>query len=518
MSVNKFFTPNRLKKLTAQLSLILIMTLLASLFIKPLWIRGLAGSISAVILFKAAEGFLSYRAERICREQTELLLQFLCTETSSGHSLDSAFISAPLHFEKLYSKSNSFQNGLAEISAGLRLQIPLHSLISDFCSGLCSQEARIVLHVLTTIDYGGSDLPEVLHQQSRILGDMKRIERQVAAENAQQSTEAFILCLLPFIAMFLLRTAAADYMEDSFQSWIGQLMLGLSFLMSSAALICNLHFRSYSSVTVKDESLVNLKRQLVRLPFLANLSAKIMSCLPRAYILKIYSAMRILWTLRSSQEENAEYERNQAGITELNTWFQLKVLWFLIGIPLTALATLLGLPLAYSLILVILLPFVQDHELLSRASRYQNELMQALPLFISTMNQLIKSGMVVRRALLFTIQQMPEDSALHKELLLLENSLLGGLNAAVVLGEFSARLDIPEAQSALLLLARQETHGGAEMLRQLDQASQDCWSILGTAYRRKKEIESQRMFIPMLLDMFAVIIMGAAPALLMFIQ
>lgn len=508
----------KLKALSIFVAEAVLMTLLAGLFIVPLWGRVLAGLLSAMLLASATIRFLDYKAEKVCREQTELLLQFLSTETSSGRSLDSAFIDAPLHFAKLFSRKSRFQAGLEQISAGLRLQIPLHVLIRDFAGALDSQEARIVLQVLTTMDFSGTDLPEILHQEGRILGDIKRIERQVAAENAQQSTEALILCLLPFLAMILLRMAAADYMSDSFTSELGQMMLLISFLLAIFALILNVLFRSTTAVKPKDESLISLKKRLAQPSLLSKLAAKVLGVLPKAYVLRIYGAMRILWTLRDTKDENLDHFQYQAGIDELNVWCQLKLLWFVLSIPLTILGVRLGLPFFYVFLLVIALPLFQDQELLSRAGRYQNELMQGLPLFISLMNQLLKSGMVVRRALLFTIQQMPVDSALYRELKLIETSMSGGLNAAPVLGEFSARLDIPEAQTALLLLARQETHGGPEMLRQLNQASQDCWSILGSAYRKKHEMLSQRMFLPMLLDMFSVVVMGAAPAMLMFMR
>ncbi len=475
-----------------------------------------AGMTSAGLIFLSGKRLLETRQEKVCREQTELLLQFLSTETSSGISLDTAFIHAPAHFEKLYSSKNRFQFALTQIAAGLRLQIPLHVLIEDFSKTLSNQESRLVLQVLTTMDFGGTDLPDTLHQQARILGDIKRIERQVAAEHAQQSTESIILCLMPFVILFMLKRGAGDYITASFEDPLGRVLLLVSYVLAITALILNIYFRSKQKAKASDESLVRLKRWLMDTGLLVGLSRRIIDILPKAYVLKVYSAMRVLWTLRDDDDPLAM--QFEAGMDELNLWCQLKILWVLIAIPLIILALWIGLPIFYVLVLLIALPLFQDQELFGRANRYQNELMQGLPLFITLMNQLLKSGMVVRRALIFTIAQMPEDSALYRELKLLESNMASGQNAALVLSEFSTRLDIPEAQTALLLLARQETHGGQEMLRQLDLASADCWAILGTAYRRKHELLRQRMFIPMLLDLFAIILMSAAPALLMFIS
>lgn len=495
----------------------IVMYLLSSLFIELTWIRLLSAALSAYFIFQALSAYQADHAAKLSREQTELLLQFLSTETSSGHSLDSAFIAAPLHFAKLYNRKSKFQSGLEQIAAGLQLQIPLHLLIRDFASQLDSQDAKIVLQVLTTMDFGGSDLPEVLHQESKILGDMKRVERQVAAENAQQSMEALLLCLLPFLAMIVLRTAAKAYMADSFESILGQSILAASYLLAIIALILNIHFRADHKGRKHDESLIKLKAFLSRPSILTKAAGRVLEQLPKTYTLRIYQAMRILTSLRDQQATSAQSQSYEAGIDELNVWCQVKLLWLIIACPLSLAAIMTGIPWYLILLIVILLPFAQDQELFSRASRYQNELMHGLPLFVALMNQLIKSGMVVQRALLFTIQEIPQDSALQRELKRLESSLLGGQNAAQVLSEFSSRLDVPEAQSALLLLARQETHGGQEILRQLEQASRDCWSILATAYRRRYELLSQRMFIPMILDMFSIVLMSATPALLMFI-
>lgn len=515
MSDNK----NLMKQVRILLLYLLIsvaMYLLAALFIELTWIRLLSAAVSAYFIYQALTAYQADRAAKLSREQTELLLQFLSTETSSGHSLDSAFIVAPLHFAKLYNRKSKFQSGLEQIAAGLQLQIPLHLLIRDFASELDSQDAKIVLQVLTTMDFGGSDLPDVLHQESKILGDMKRMERQVAAENAQQSMEALLLCLLPFIAMIALRTAAKTYMADSFESILGQSILAASYLLAIVALVLNIHFRADHKRASHDESLIKLKAFLSRPSILTKAASLVLGHLPKSYTLRIYQAMRILTSLRDQQaaEQSRSYE---AGIDELNVWCQVKLLWFIVACPLSLAAIMAGIPWYLILVIVILLPFAQDQELLSRANRYQNELMHGLPLFVALMNQLIKSGMVVQRALLFTIQELPRDSALQRELKRMESNLFSGQNAAQVLSDFSSRLDIPEAQSALLLLARQETHGGQEILRQLEQASRDCWSILASAYRRRYELLSQRMFIPMILDMFSIVLMSVAPALLMFI-
>lgn len=515
MSVNKQWQ-SILRIVLVYAAIIVVLYLLSGLFIVPIWGRLITAACSSVFIYRALQTYMSNRSAKLSREQTELLLQFLSTETSSGHSLDSAFMAAPLHFAKLYNRKSTFQSGLEQISTGLQLQIPLHLLIRDFAVGLHSSDARIVLQVLTTMDFGGSDLPEVLHQESKILGDMKRTERQVAAENAQQTMEASILCLLPFIAIAVLRTAAKSYMADSFESLMGQAMLAASYLLALLSLILNIHFRGEQKTKKQDESLVKLKAYLMRPSILMNAARFVLDHLPKAYVLRIYSAMRILWTLRDEHSADSHWQQFEAGIDELNVWCQIKLLWLIVVCPLSVAAIMAGIPWFYVLLLVVTVPIMQDQELLSRASRYQNELMHGLPLFVALMNQLIKSGMVVQRALLFTIQEIPKDSALQRELKLLESSLLSGQNAAQVLSEFSSRLDVPEAQTALLLLARQETHGGYEMIRQLDQASRDCWAILASAYRRRYEVLSQRMFIPMILDMFSIVLMSAAPALLMF--
>lgn len=518
MSIKQRIKRLGIRSLVIYIASAVLMMLLANLFIVDKALCIPAGLLSGVGMSIALERLLAYRGEKVSREQTELLLQFLSTETSAGKSLDTAFMDAPMHFAKLYSKKNRFQAGLEEIATGLRLQMPLHALIRDFATRLESPEAAIVLQVLTTMDFSGTDLPDLLHQEARILGDIKRIERQVQAEHASQSMESIILALMPFPVMLMLQTGAADYMQDSFTSSFGQLMLAGSYVLAITALILNILFRAKAATKLKDESLIRLKQRLAKESSLSRLAARLQDYLPKTYVLRLYASMRILWSLRDDNQTGWIRMQYEAGIDEVNVWCQLKILWFVLAIPLLIVCGLLGMPLLYIMIILIAVPLAQDQELFSRANRYQNELMQSLPLFISLMNQLLKSGMVVRRALLFSIRQMPTDSAFYRELQLIELSMNSGQNAAAVLGEFSARLDVPEAQSALLLLARQETHGGGEMLRQLDQASRDCWSILGNAYRKKHEMLSQRLFLPMIMDMFSIILMSAAPALLMFMQ
>jgi hypothetical protein len=78
----------------------------------------------------------------------------------------------------------------------------------------------------------------------------------------------------------------------------------------------------------------------------------------------------------------------------------------------------------------------------------------------------------------------------------------------------SLRIQIPEAQSGLLLVARYGRLGTKEVLNLLSLQSSACWNLCRNAARKKQERESLGLLFPMTVDFICVLIVATTPAII----
>ena len=88
------------------------------------------------------------------------------------------------------------------------------------------------------------------------------------------------------------------------------------------------------------------------------------------------------------------------------------------------------------------------------------------------------------------------------------------ISASDAIERFSLRIGIPEAQSALLLMARYGRSGTREVLNLLSLQSSACWTLCRNAARKKQERESLGLLFPMVLDFISVLIVATTPAVI----
>jgi hypothetical protein len=92
--------------------------------------------------------------------------------------------------------------------------------------------------------------------------------------------------------------------------------------------------------------------------------------------------------------------------------------------------------------------------------------------------------------------------------------ILSGSSASDAVEKFSLRIRIPEAQAALLLIARYGRLGSSEILNLLSLQSSACWNLCRNAARKKQEREALGLLLPMTLDFICVLLVAMTPAII----
>ena len=107
-----------------------------------------------------------------------------------------------------------------------------------------------------------------------------------------------------------------------------------------------------------------------------------------------------------------------------------------------------------------------------------------------------------------------DNKSLSLEIKNLRAMMLSGISASEAVERFSLRIQIPEAQSALLLVARYDRLGTAEVLNLLQLQASSCWNLCRNAARKKQEREALGLLLPMTLDFISVLMVAMTPAII----
>ncbi len=462
----------------------------------------------------------SRRLERINRRYG-LFFQYLYTETGGGHSLETACREAVRHFAFFYGPNEPFMRELARLARGLELQQPLQELFRGMAGRTAAAEARGVLYLLASSQLLGPRLREILETAATMLGELHRIGRQVAAENARQNLEAVILVMLPFAMMPAMHVVAAEDLARSRGSGYGLLLLGAALFLAVLAGSLVLWLRAGLRETrIPDGSFLRLRARLIRSDTLLGFGKALTSRLPARYRLRIYRAMRTLLHVETVPSRSGPESRDGNVIEQLVAgWVLLRTVLLGILIGFRILLQLIDRqpPGLFTLLVLFIAIVLPERQLFVRQERYQLALLASFPLYSALMVQLLRSGFSLSRAILFCSRHMDPGTPIEREFARFRPALEAGERASTLLTQFASRLDEIEAHTVFLLFAQYERFGGDETLFQLERAVDKGWELMKEARRRSGDLQAAAMLLPMLLAMLAVILIGITPALSYFL-
>jgi Flp pilus assembly protein TadB len=180
----------------------------------------------------------------------------------------------------------------------------------------------------------------------------------------------------------------------------------------------------------------------------------------------------------------------------------------------TAILMSLGKNPVYAVFFTAAMLFLGGYEIRSDVERKREDLMSDIPLFLCLISTLLESGMQLPKAISICSKAFGENKSLSLEIKNLRAMILSGISASDAVEKFSLRIQIPEAQAALLLIARYGRLGTSEVLNMLNLQAQSCWGLCRNASRKRQEREALGMIIPMTLDFISVLMVAMTPAII----
>ena len=471
----------------------------SGLFISSETVRLILAVALSIFPWKEAMKKIYSNNYRHMRTQLLVLLQVLTTSVSSGYSIEKSLLLIRPVIERTFGRRSMLLKPLINLENNLKLHVSLEESLNTFAKQIAFPETVPVFHALAISGEIGNNSLSILRSSCQMLSELNAVQGEIAASNAGKNAEAAILCAMPFGVTFALNYMSREYLDMARNTRTGSFLLALAFGVCTIACAMLLKFMSHEHgrKAYKSELAVNLTSGKAYSTPLTRLVKKIF---PASFITARHELFNEL-------SVNPDYTYEQYLKKQLLTGT------VFLALSASILITLGKNPL-FALFLTAALLLLGGFEIRSDVERKREDLMSDIPLFMCLISTLLESGMQLPKAISICSKAFDENKSLSLEIKNLRAMVLSGIPASDAIEKFSLRIQIPEAQAALLLIARYGRLGTSEVLNMLNLQSQACWNLCRNASRKRQEREALGMIIPMTLDFISVLMVAMTPAII----
>ncbi len=471
----------------------------SGLFISSETVRLILAVALSIFPWKEAMKKIYSNNYRHMRTQLLVLLQVLTTSVSSGYSIEKSLLLIRPVIERTFGKRSMLLKPLINLENNLKLHVSLEESLNTFAQQIAFPETVPVFHALAISGEIGNNSLSILRSSCQMLSELNAVQGEIAASNAGKNAEAAILCIMPFGVTFALNYMSREYLDMARNTRTGSFLLSCAFGICTIACAMLLKFMSHEHgrKAYKSELATNMNAgKSYNMP-LTRLAKKIF---PASFI----TARHELFNELSVNPDHTyeQYLKKQLLTGTVFLILSASILFTLGKNPL------------FALFFTAALLLLGGFEIRSDVERKREDLMSDIPLFLCLISTLLESGMQLPKAISICAKAFDENKSLSLEIKNLRAMILSGIPASDAIEKFSLRIQIPEAQAALLLIARYGRLGTSEVLNMLNLQSQACWNLCRNASRKRQEREALGMIIPMTLDFISVLMVAMTPAII----
>jgi len=470
--------------------------LLSSMFMDSVRIRLIAALILGFFPWKETVFRIYNTSYEQMRTQLLVLLQVLCTGVSSGYSIEKSLTLVRPVIEHTFGRRSPLIKPLSAMENKLRMHMDSERVLSEFAEDIRFPETIPVFHALSISGRIGSSSLAILRSSCQMLSEMNAVHNDINAENAGKNAEACMLCIMPFAITFALNNMNSNYLEEAKNSGAGKILMGVAFVLCIIAAALLFRFMTHASKAPRNK--------IPDADLAPDPSTPIADFLTRI-LPASFTARRHTLFCELSVNPRLYYEhyiRKQLVTITLS------------GILVFFIASALDKPRILAIASMVLMYVLNVSEIRSKVNLKHEDLMRDIPLFLCLISTLLEAGLQLPKAIEICSKAFDERGAISYEINAMRAGILSGMPASDAVESFSIRTQIPEAQAALLLIARYGRLGTSEVLNLLSLQASACWNLCRNAARKKQERESLGMLLPMTLDFVCVLIVAVTPAII----
>ena len=432
------------------------------------------------------------------RTQLLILLQVLTTSVSSGYSIEKSLTLIRPVIEHSFGSRSVLINPLITLENNIKVHMNLDKALDIFSREIDFPETIPIFHALAISSDIGNNSLAILRSSCQMLSEMNAVQNEISAANAGKNAEAVMLCIMPFVITAALDKMGGGYLETARESKTGSVILIAAFTVGVIAAALLFRFMTHSEKPVKvlsDDPSSDPKPD--RQTPLTDILHKFM---PPEFIASRHELFNEI-----SMNPGLSYEK----------YLKKQIITCILVLTASlAVLYIAKIKLVFAPLLTIGIGFLGVYDVRKNAELRREELMRDMPLFLCLIYTLLEAGLQLPKAIEICSYAFKDSNGLSTEIRNLRAMMLSGMTSSDAVERLSLRIQIPEAQSALLLVARYGRLGTSEVLGLLSLQASACWNLCRNAARKKQEREALGLLFPMTLDFMCVLMVATTPAII----
>lgn len=431
------------------------------------------------------------------RTQLLILLQVLTTSVSSGYSIEKSLTLIRPVIEHSFGSKSVLIKPLITLENNIKVHMSLDKALDIFSDEIDFPETIPIFHALAISSDIGNNALAILRSSCQMLSEMNAVQNEINANNAGKNAEAVMLCIMPFMITAALDRMGGGYLDTARQSRIGSIILTAAFAVAIFASSLLFRFMTHSEKGRKTLEDTAFEPSEDHKTPLTDIVRKVMPSGFTASRHELFNELSI-----DPAQAYERYLRKQLKVCSIVLVVSAVVLW------------IAKIKLIFSPLLTIAVAVLGAYDVRKDAQLRREDLMSDMPLFLCLIHTLLEAGLQLPKSIAICSYAFKDSNGLSSEIRNLRAMMLSGKTASDAIEKLSLRIQIPEAQSALLLVARYGRLGTGEVLGLLSLQASACWNLCRNAARKKQERESLGLLLPMTLDFVSVLLVATTPAII----
>ncbi|NLZ56169.1 MAG: hypothetical protein GX900_05855 [Clostridiaceae bacterium] len=485
------------------------------------------------------------------REFCANFFRLLSGNLNAGLAVTPALLSAGREIESIAGRRGRLGTALTHLQVNLGAHAAPAEALRNFGDAIDCHDARPLFYTLAHQINTGQETESLAVRAAELMAARQKLAKDHGAENSRQNMEAGILCALPFVMALAMRSMLPDYFAGAVTDPLGRILMILAWIVAVSALAATIILTVPSATRAatrtgdkQHQGRIKHRRQGLRgekrrpsvrprsfISWTDRLAASapgrlfarlLRYLLPRSYMFSLAAALEETksspvetypFRIRDSREPAPLLRRRQSAL-ERHLASRFSLICFLL--PPIILIVLLGTPWYFAPIILLLLLRLDDRRLLARGRDKEQTLIANFPLLLNLTAALLRSGYTVRSALnaavsaLISGQPRSISGAAPEKLRL---DLSSGVPTERTLNDLIGAHAFPELRAAANIICQYERTGSEQNITLLELQAETCNRLYMDSLRRRHESRSILLFIPMLLNLAAVMLIVAAPVI-----
>lgn len=456
--------------------------------------------IAAVIFGFGLYRFLKYRHLKTRRQHFQIWLEFLSARLAAGSTAEDAILKSPEAIAQMIGKKSALTVALNNLESRLQNHVELSLALEQFKSDFPLRDSEYIIDLLPYLRERGGRIDNFVRKSHRSLTAAIYTENEVRAEQSGKSSEATVLCVLPFLFSWAMSALDSPFNRTAPPAtgnygFVYALLFVLAWFAAAAVLLIN---------HIPEQKLRALPTKVSEQGTVSRFALAVASVLHR------FLPAQIGFTLaRNARQLYPAAEHPYAH----HVAAQLRAFGILL-IPAIAVAALTRSPWFISIPFIVWA--VRDFALISRARDLNTARESRYPAFINALAILLQSGLTVETGLRLLRNTGLSDPLLSADLDAVLREADSGVPISLCLNRWANTMPPNEINSALMLIARYEMDGSAETLALVMLHAENSWRLYRQAQRRRLQRRAMLYLVPMGIDLIVIMTLSILPSLTVF--